>query len=233
MTLLHGPYTTLCVRIGQTLVDEVRGIDVVVVGLTDARIGWPIGKAKGGRTKAPIVCGDLERAVRLESNLAVCYWFGITPQTVSKWRKLLGVPRMTEGTKKLAEAVGNNPGLVASRVEQHHRQRNPQTDIPRRQKIAAALAGRAKSKRAVAKMVRAKRGVPLTTEHRSKLSEAAKRNKASRQFRRGRDWTVEEDEIVRTLKPLAAARTLGRLLGSVYSRRYVLGVRSRGRDTKR
>ena len=96
MKLHHGPYSTPRVRIGRTvLMDEARGIEVVVVGVTSARIPWPIGKLGDGRAKSLIVYGDLERAVRLESNLAVCHWFSVTPQTVTKWRKALTVPRMT------------------------------------------------------------------------------------------------------------------------------------------
>jgi hypothetical protein len=68
--MLHGPYTTPKVRIGRTvLVDEARGLEVVVVGLSDTRIPWPIGKPKYGRARSPVVCGNLEQAVRLESEV--------------------------------------------------------------------------------------------------------------------------------------------------------------------
>ena len=40
--LLHGLYATPRVRIGCTmLVDEARGREIVVVGLTNAQIPWP------------------------------------------------------------------------------------------------------------------------------------------------------------------------------------------------
>jgi hypothetical protein len=59
--------------VGTVLTDEARDKDVVVVGFTDARIPWPVGKAKGGRAKSLVVFGALAEAVRTESNLAVCH----------------------------------------------------------------------------------------------------------------------------------------------------------------
>ena len=85
-------------NLGAVVTDEVRDRDVVIVGISDARIPWPIGKTKGGRDKGPLVFDALGDAVRRKSNLAVCHWFGVTPQTVTKWRKALGVGRMTAGT---------------------------------------------------------------------------------------------------------------------------------------
>src|SRR5205085_2279386 len=96
--LLHGPYAAPRCRVGKRLVCEARGA-VAVCGMSAGRIPWPVGKR--GRAKALVVFGDLARAVRTESNQAVCHWWGVTPQTVSGWRRLLGVPRATEGTTRL------------------------------------------------------------------------------------------------------------------------------------
>ncbi len=41
--LLHGPYATPRVCLGAVLFDEARDCEVVVRGLTDASISWPIG----------------------------------------------------------------------------------------------------------------------------------------------------------------------------------------------
>ncbi len=49
------------------------------------------------------LCGDLVRAVKLESNIAICHWWGVTPQTVTKWRNALGVDATTEGTRRLRQ----------------------------------------------------------------------------------------------------------------------------------
>jgi hypothetical protein len=48
-----------------------------------------------------IVCGDLVKAVRRESEVAVAHWWGVTAQTVRVWRKALGVPKMNEGSARL------------------------------------------------------------------------------------------------------------------------------------
>src|SRR4051812_2384025 len=95
---------------------DVRG-DVVVCAITDARIPWPIGKR--GRARSLVVTGGLARAVRRESNAAVCYWWGVTGQTVSKWRRALGVGPVTEGTHQLRQAQHARvftPDLVARAV---------------------------------------------------------------------------------------------------------------------
>src|SRR5690349_15072022 len=96
---LLGTYTTPRVRVRAVLACEARDCDVVAsaIGYTDARIPWPVGRRKGAPARGPILYGDLARAVRTESNQAVCHWFGVTPWTVSKWRKALGVGATTAG----------------------------------------------------------------------------------------------------------------------------------------
>src|SRR5262245_26036013 len=96
--LLHGPYLPPRCLLGGRLECEVRG-EVVVCGLTDARIPWPVGKR--GRARSLVVCGGLAEAVRRESNQAVCFWWGVTAQTVTRWRQALGVPQVNEGTARL------------------------------------------------------------------------------------------------------------------------------------
>jgi hypothetical protein len=73
-----------------------------VVSISRGRIQWPrvipIGMKSG---PSLLLAYDLERAVRLESAIAVAYWWGVTQATVSRWRRALGVGRMTEGTTRL------------------------------------------------------------------------------------------------------------------------------------
>lgn len=47
-----------------------------------------------------MVFDALADAIRRESNQAVCHWFGVTAQTVSRWRNLLG-EKTTPGTSRL------------------------------------------------------------------------------------------------------------------------------------
>jgi hypothetical protein len=64
-----GKYTTPRFRHGQIVTCEVRG-EVRIVGLTDARIPWPIGQTIGGRARGLIIFKGLARAVCKESGTA-------------------------------------------------------------------------------------------------------------------------------------------------------------------
>jgi hypothetical protein len=55
-------------------------------------------KARGSHS--PILTGDLARAVQVEAAIVVCYLFGVTPQTVTKWRAALDVPQNSPGTSE-------------------------------------------------------------------------------------------------------------------------------------
>ena len=116
--LLHGPYRTPRFRYGGTLRCELRG-ELVVTGLTDAPIPWPLGKRPGRseRARSLILTGDLVKAVRRESATAVAYHWRITAQTVSFWRRALGVGPVTEGTHRLRSALAFEPGPTAGRVK--------------------------------------------------------------------------------------------------------------------
>jgi hypothetical protein len=69
--LLDGPYRAPRFRYGRTVMEQVRGL-VVVVGLSAAPIPWLIGQR--GRAKSLVVYAGLAKAVRRESNRAVCHW---------------------------------------------------------------------------------------------------------------------------------------------------------------
>lgn len=72
--LRFGPYRVPRYRVGRVVSDEWRG-DVQVTGVSDGRLAWPIGKKKGCRPNL-ILCGDLVRAVKRESRIAVMHWWG-------------------------------------------------------------------------------------------------------------------------------------------------------------
>jgi hypothetical protein len=107
---LLGTYKTPRFRYGKTVWCEVRG-EVEVVGLHEAPIPWPVGKK--GRTKSLIVFKDLARAVRRESEAAVAHHWGVGKSAVWKWRKALGVERVTEGTSKRLSDHAREPAVVA------------------------------------------------------------------------------------------------------------------------
>lgn len=97
---LLAAYKTPRFKYGQIVVCEMRG-EVEIVGLNDGKIPWPIGKK--GRAKGLILYRDLVRAVRRESNQAVAYWWGVSGQTVTKWRHALQV-ESTLGSSRLRSA---------------------------------------------------------------------------------------------------------------------------------
>ena len=61
---------------------------------------FPGPSAGRGRAHAIILYGDLAKAVKRESSLAICYWFGVGADTAWKWRQALGVERENEGTSR-------------------------------------------------------------------------------------------------------------------------------------
>lgn len=66
--LYFGPYRTPPFRMGQKVQDEWRG-QVVIVGVTEGKIPWPIGKQ--GRHKSFVVYRGLAKALRKESPTAI------------------------------------------------------------------------------------------------------------------------------------------------------------------
>src|SRR5262245_43424239 len=98
---LLGTYRTPRVRVGCIMSCEARDWDVIVTGYSSARIPWPVGRTWDGHrqcggTPGLVLFGALVQAVRRESNQALAYWFGVNPNTVTVWRKALGVQRTTE-----------------------------------------------------------------------------------------------------------------------------------------
>jgi len=113
---LLGAYRTPRFQYGASVMCEVRG-EVIITGLTNARIPWPIAKRPGSRGRSLAVFGDLTDAVRRESVSAICYWWGITAQTVTKWRREMGVGAMTEGTVRLKVASATDSMALAAARE--------------------------------------------------------------------------------------------------------------------
>ena len=81
-TTLLGTYSTPRFRYGSVVQCEWRG-EVVVTGLTDARIPWPVGKRRGERSKTLVLFADLVDALRRESLAAVCHWWGHTSPRIT------------------------------------------------------------------------------------------------------------------------------------------------------
>jgi hypothetical protein len=171
--LLFGPYSTPSVDYGDVVVCEVRG-EVVVSGLSNGRIPWPLGKRV--RKKGFVVCAGLAEAIRRESAAAVCYWWGITPQTVTKWRKAMGVSELTEGTSTLKRKNFKEDWAIAARQKSLAKARDPE----RRRKIAESKKGKPRPAHVVAAMQAGRLRAGVSEETRRKLRDANRRRRERR-----------------------------------------------------
>lgn len=212
---LHfGPYTTPTFCYGEVVQDQVRG-RVTIVGLTNARIPWPIGNR--GRTKTFVVYDGLAQAVRRESNQAVCHWWGVTPQTVTKWRKAFGIHRTNEGSTQLSREwmvkVKHPKALPAIRAKAR--------DPVRRAKIAASKLGKPRPPHVIEILRQTNLGSHPSKETLRKMSEAHKR-RGTRPPAAGVSWTADEDSLIWELPVREVARMTGRSLKAVYCRRHQL-----------
>jgi hypothetical protein len=193
---------------------------MTVKGMTDALIRWPC--ARRNRNASPILCGDLIRAVRTESEQAVAYHWGVRTKVVWKWRRALGVGPMTNGSRRLRIEYAIEtltPEARAKGVEAMH------------------------SEEVRAKLSAAKKGRPLHPNSRAAALEAAKRPK-SEKWKRGqaersrrmwenpeayglpprRQWTDDEIALLGTDTDKAIATRLGIPRNVVKYKRERLGI---------
>lgn len=216
---LTRKYRTPRFKYGAIVSDAVRG-DVEIVKLSDACIPWPIGK-RGRSGKSLVVYGDLERAIQTESSSAVCYWWGVCATTAWKWRRALGVPKMTPGSVRLfRERMVPRLDDMRALVDYADQQRNAKIaesrrGVPRPQHVREALR-------------RASIGRPMSDQQRRQIGERNLRL-GIRPPKAGRPWTAQEDELLRTLSAAEVARRTGRTLTAVYSRRHDLKLPDRRR----
>ena len=171
--LHRGPYKTPRFRLGQTVIDAIRG-PVTIIGMTDGRIPWPIGKTK--RAKTLVMFRGLAKALRAESATAICHWWGVTGQTVSKWRKALDISPDTPGSRKLRSAYGSHPHFQHVLDAAHATLQDP----TRGAKISAALKGRPKPKHIREMLLAARVGGKASEETRQKMRDAHKRRREGR-----------------------------------------------------
>ena len=108
LKLLFGPYQPPKLKVGDRTLCLYRDAEVVIYDWSLAPIPWPLcyPLGKRGAGKGLLVDVELARAVRLESGLAVCHWWGISRATVRKWRRIVGADRKNNpGTRRLILAT--------------------------------------------------------------------------------------------------------------------------------
>src|SRR4051794_1463330 len=94
---LLGRYQTPRFAYGDVIRCARRG-EVRITGLTAAPIPWPAGlEMPSGRKRGIVLYGDLVEALKRESAQAVAHWWGVRVETVTAWRRALGIGIMTEG----------------------------------------------------------------------------------------------------------------------------------------
>ena len=217
--LIAGPYRTPCCKIGRTLRCAIRG-KVIVRGIREAPIQWPYTCNPKGGSPTIIVCGDLARAIHVESETAICHWWGVGTDTVWKWRKALGVKPINKGTSEL---LGRwSPATVQSKKARSKLKvalKSPE----RAAKIAAGRRGKPRPPHVAEAVRRANLGRKLSAESRQKMSEAHKR-RGTIPPAAGVPWTADEEALLGTMSDAEVAARTGRTLVAVQSRRYVFGV---------
>src|SRR5262249_44827146 len=133
--LPHGPYTPPALRRRDRATCLFRDADVVITGWSDGRISWPRCRRPGthGGGSGLLVDEELARAVRLESSLAIQFWFGVSYSVVCRWRKALAVPVLNEGSARLRQ------GLNAQLADGRRGKRLPPEQVERRRQTAREL----------------------------------------------------------------------------------------------
>jgi hypothetical protein len=203
--LIYGPYVAPKCAIGDTVPCNCMGRDLTVTRMTDARIRWPC--THGNGRPCPVLCGDLIRAVRAESALAVAYHWGVCNATVGKWRRALNVPRITNGSRRLliehaAEVL--TPLVRAKGKEAMH---SPEV----RAKLSVLRKGRRQHPNTTAAFREiAKR--PKSEEWKRGQSERSRKmweNPEAYGLPRRRPWTAEETALLGTDTDRAIAERLG------------------------
>ena len=172
------------------MICEARG-EVQIVGISDAKIPWPVGAVRGG--KSPVLYKALVRAVRREAACAVMHWWGVTPWLVNKWRRALGVPRTNDGGRRLMVAIGKSPIMRKSLAAMRAKAR----DAGRRAMIAAAKRGMPRPKHVLEALRKSHLGKPLSAKTRRNMSvaqisgEEPTRQRLAGRGRRGRiSWSA-------------------------------------------
>jgi hypothetical protein len=139
---------------------------MVVNGRTDAPIPCPLGK-RGAGCHSLIVYKGLAKALRLDSNQAIAHWWGIDPQTVTKWRRVLGIGAITEGASQLHWEYDKEPWVIEALAKAHRKVDNPE----RSRKFAEARRGKARRQHVLSAMYSTRRGSHHTEEARRSVLE--------------------------------------------------------------
>jgi hypothetical protein len=210
---LLRPYRSPTVQLGDYL-DCARFGRRRVTGFTQARIPWP----RSGHSL--ILCGDLIEAVRRESELAIAHAWGVSVVIVWRWRKALGIGRITPGTRRLYEEYYPHKITEAAREKMHSTWLLPEL------REAAGLRQRGKPAHpATLAGLRAAARRPKSEPHRAAISAALRRRGRIPLRPPGRAWTPEDEAILGRIADRKIAAILGCTLAQIRYARKRLGIR--------
>lgn len=198
--LVGGPYYPPRTFRGSFMTCELRG-KVRIGGYSDAPIPWP----RIWHRRSLVICGDLLRALRTESVLAVSYYWGLSKAIVSQYRQQFGVPRMNPGTHRLIHEfvipASCTPEALAK--QSAAREGRPSTESVRDRERLRRIQRRPKSE-----------------NWRRKMSERLRRRfDIIGPFRH---WTEEELAMIGTMPDREVARRIGRSLSAVRAKKFTL-----------
>jgi hypothetical protein len=146
-----------------------------LVGMTDARIPWPLARSAANGSRWSSTATLPEQYVTNRCS-AICHWFGVHSVTVWRWRKSLDVPKRNYGTKKLWEnRLADGSYLKGLRVA-NSRRPDPIGDAKR----AIAQRGKPSAPHVMEAAGRARLGDKLSDEHRQRLREVWIRRRAGK-----------------------------------------------------
>lgn len=195
-----GPYAPPLVPIGGWLKCQIRGM-VQVGGYTNALIPWPVAVK---HPRQMILCGDLLTALKTESRLAVCFHFGISPQSVSGYKKHLGIERLTAGGMRLFWKTIKLSGSDEARAKMS-RQREGRRDLmtPEDRERLRAIQKR-----------------PKTEAWKAKVAERWQRRHLL--IGRPEEWTPEQIQLIGSMPDREVAKRLNRSVLAVKAKRFQL-----------
>lgn len=107
-----GTYTASRLRVGDRATCLYRDTDVLITSWSDARISWPRCRALDHKGGSGLLVDETKHAIATESGEALEYPFGVTHNTVCKWRRTFeigrhGTPGSKRAYKAIADALGN------------------------------------------------------------------------------------------------------------------------------
>ena len=218
--LLYGPYAVPKCALGDKLPCEYRGQEVTVKGMSDAPIQWPC--TRRNRNASPILCGDLIRAVRTESEQAVAYHWGVNLNVVWRWRRALNVGRMTNGSRRLRIEYAVETLTPEARAKGREAMHSPAV----RAKLSALRKGRPQHPNTIA-ACREMGKRPKSEEWKRGQAERSRKmweNAEAYGLPPRRHWTDEEIGLLGTDTDRVIADALGLPINIIRNKRERLGI---------